>query len=111
MPKPYVSPSREGLVPITVYVKPEIRQALKIAAAQHNTTVADIMVTAIAYALKKFARPKDGRHVQRHPLRATHPSYGGWPRWPAPCCLPGRTVSAHPAGRRSGSGSVHGLSW
>ena len=60
MPKPvYVAPSREGLVPVTVYVKPEIRQALKIAAAQHNTTVADIMETAIAYALKKFARPKD----------------------------------------------------
>ena len=28
MPKPsYVAPSREGLVPLTVYVKPEIRQA------------------------------------------------------------------------------------
>jgi hypothetical protein len=60
MPKPrYVAPSREGLVPVTVYVKPEIRQALKIAAAQHNTTVADIMETAIATALKKYARTKD----------------------------------------------------
>ena len=40
MPKPsYVAPSREGLVPLTVYVKPETRQALKIAAAQHNITV------------------------------------------------------------------------
>ena len=60
MPKPtYVAPSREGLVPVTVYVKPEVRQALKIAAAQHSTTVADIMETAIAYALKKYSRTKD----------------------------------------------------
>jgi hypothetical protein len=60
MPKPsYVAPSREGLVPVTVYVKPEIRQALKIAAAQHNTTVADIMETAIATALKKYSKVKD----------------------------------------------------
>jgi hypothetical protein len=60
MPKPgYVAPSREGLVPVTVYVKPEVRQALKIAAAQHNTTVADIMETAIANALKKYAKSKD----------------------------------------------------
>jgi hypothetical protein len=60
MPKPgYVAPSREGLVPITVFVKPQVRQALKIAAAQHDTTVADIMETAIAYALKKYSRTKD----------------------------------------------------
>ena len=55
MPKPsYVSPSREGLVPVTVYVKPEVRQALKIAAAQHDTTVGEIMEAAIANALKKY---------------------------------------------------------
>jgi hypothetical protein len=60
MPKPsYVAPSREGLVPLTVYVKPEIRQSLKIAAAQHNITVAEIMETAIANALKKYAKSKD----------------------------------------------------
>ena len=60
VPKPgYVAPSREGLVPVTVYVKPEIRQALKIAAAQHNITVAEIMETAIANALKKYAKAKD----------------------------------------------------
>ena len=60
MPKPsYVAPSREGLVPLTVYVKPEIRQALKIAAAQHNITVAEIMETAIANALKKYVKAKD----------------------------------------------------
>lgn len=60
MPKPsYVAPSREGLVPLTVYVKPETRQALKIAAAQHNTTVGQIMETAIANALKKYAKSKD----------------------------------------------------
>jgi hypothetical protein len=60
MPKPsYVAPSREGLVPLTVYVKPEIRQALKIAAAQHSITVAEIMETAIANALKKYAKSKD----------------------------------------------------
>jgi hypothetical protein len=54
-----VAPSREGLVPLTVYVKPETRQALKIAAAQHNTTVGQIMETAIANALKKYAKSKD----------------------------------------------------
>ena len=60
MPKPgYVAPSREGLVPVTVFVKPQVRQALKIAAAQHDTTVTDIMETAIAYALKKYAKVKD----------------------------------------------------
>ena len=59
MPKPsYVSPSREGLVPVTVYVKPEVRQALKIAAAQHDTTVGEIMEAAIANALKKYAKSK-----------------------------------------------------
>jgi hypothetical protein len=60
MPKPgYVAPSREGLVPVTVYVKPELRQALKVAAAQHNTTVAEIMEAAIANALKKYGKAKD----------------------------------------------------
>jgi hypothetical protein len=55
----YVVPSREGLVPVTTYVKPEIRQALKIAAAQHNTTVSEILETAIANVLKKYAKAKD----------------------------------------------------
>jgi hypothetical protein len=60
MPKPgYVAPSREGLVPLTVYVKPETRQALKIAAATNNTTVAEIMEEAIAAALKKFGKRRD----------------------------------------------------
>jgi hypothetical protein len=60
MPKAsYVAPSREGLVPVTVYVKPEIRQALKIAAARHDTTVGEIMEAAIATALKKYAKSKD----------------------------------------------------
>jgi hypothetical protein len=60
VPKPgYVAPSREGLVPVTVYVKPEIRQALKITAAQHNTTVSEILETAIANALRKYAKAKD----------------------------------------------------
>jgi hypothetical protein len=59
MPKrAYVAPSREGLVPVTVYVKPETRQALKIAAAQHNTTVAEIMEDAIESALKRYAKAK-----------------------------------------------------
>jgi hypothetical protein len=57
MAKPgYVAPSREGLVGLTVYVKPETRQALKIAAAQHNTTVAEIMEGAIESALKRYAK-------------------------------------------------------
>ena len=60
MPKPgYVAPSREGLVPLTVYVKPETRRALKIAAAQHNTTVAEIMEGAIESALKRYGKAKD----------------------------------------------------
>ncbi len=60
VPKPgYVAPSREGLVPVTVYVKPEIRQALKIAAAQYNITVSEILEAAIANALKKYAKAKD----------------------------------------------------
>ena len=60
MPKSsYVAPSRKGLVPLTIFVKPETRQALKIAAAQHNITVGQIMETAIANALKKYAKSKD----------------------------------------------------
>ena len=55
----YVAPSREGLVPLTVYVKREVRQALKVAAAQHNITVGQIMESAIAQALKKYAKAKD----------------------------------------------------
>jgi hypothetical protein len=60
VPKPgYVAPSREGLVPVTVYVKPETRQALKIAAARHNITVSEILEGAIANALKKYSKAKD----------------------------------------------------
>ena len=55
----YVAPSRKGLVPLTIFVKPETRQALKIAAAQHNITVGQIMEAAIANALKKYAKSKD----------------------------------------------------
>ena len=44
---------------MTVYVKPETRQALKVAAAQHNITVAEIMETAIESALKRYAKAKD----------------------------------------------------
>jgi hypothetical protein len=36
-----------------------VKSALKIAAAQHDTTVTDIMETAIAYALKKYAKVKE----------------------------------------------------
>ena len=64
-----MAPSREGLVPLTVYVKPETRQALKIAAAQHNTTVGQIMETAIANALKN-ANNGDVRAVQLHARHA-----------------------------------------
>jgi hypothetical protein len=61
MPKlGYVAPSREGLVPLTVYVKPETRQALKIAAAQHNTTIAEMMEDAIATTLKKYTAKQKG---------------------------------------------------
>lgn len=61
MPKPgYVAPSREGLVPLTVYVKPATRQALKIAAAQHSTTIAEIMDEAIATVLKRYGAKTKG---------------------------------------------------
>jgi uncharacterized protein (DUF1778 family) len=60
MPKPsYSAPSRQGLVALTLYVKPETRQALKVAAARNNTTVGDIMDSAIATALKTHAKTKD----------------------------------------------------
>ena len=55
MPKPgYVAPSREGKVPVTVYVDAETRQALKIAAAVHATTVDAMLQDAIAATLKKY---------------------------------------------------------
>ncbi len=54
MPKSYTAPSREGLVPVAVFVRPDIRQELKIAAARHGTTVAAIMEDAVSYALKKY---------------------------------------------------------
>ena len=54
-PKPgYIAPSREGKVPLTVYVEPATRQALKIAAATHETTVDAMMQEAIAITLKKY---------------------------------------------------------
>ena len=54
MPKPgYVAPSREGKVPLTIYVDVKTRQALKIAAAVHATTVDAMMQDAIAAILKK----------------------------------------------------------
>ena len=56
MPKPgYVAPSREGKVPLTIYVDGEIRQALKIAAAVHATTIDAMMQDAIAATLKKYS--------------------------------------------------------
>lgn len=54
-PKPgYVAPSREGKVPLTVYIEPATRQALKIAAITHDTTVDAMMQEAIAITLKKY---------------------------------------------------------
>lgn len=59
-PKPgYVAPSREGKVPLTVYIEPATRQALKIAAITHDTTVDAMMQDAIAITLKKYSsKPK-----------------------------------------------------
>lgn len=54
-PKPgYVAPSREGKVPLTIYVDPTTRQALKIAAITHETTVDAMMQDAIVAILKKY---------------------------------------------------------
>lgn len=54
-PKPgYVAPSREGKVPLTIYVEPETRQALKIAAVVNQTTVDAMMQEAITATLKKY---------------------------------------------------------
>jgi len=49
-----VAASREGLVPLTIYGRPATRQALKIAAAHHNTTIAKMMEVAIAAVLKRY---------------------------------------------------------
>lgn len=55
MPKPgYVAPSREGKVPVTIYVDMETRQNLKIAAAVHATTVDAMLQESIAATLKKY---------------------------------------------------------
>ena len=54
----YVAPSREGLVPVTVFVKPEVRQELKIAAATHGTTVAAFLEEALMQVLKKHSSRK-----------------------------------------------------
>ncbi|MBS0250225.1 MAG: hypothetical protein JSR78_04090 [Proteobacteria bacterium] len=50
----YVAPSREGKVPLTIYVDPATRQALKIAAITHETTVDSMMQEAIASILRKY---------------------------------------------------------
>lgn len=55
----YVAPSREGKVPLTIYVNPATRQALKIAAVMYETTVDAMMQDAIAAILKKY--PRKGR--------------------------------------------------
>jgi hypothetical protein len=55
----YVAPSREGKVPLTIYVDAATRQALKIAAITHETTVDAMMQDAVAATLKKF--PVRGR--------------------------------------------------
>ena len=56
MAKTYTPPSREGLVALTVFVKPEVRQALKIIAAEQNTTIAAMLDEQIAKMLKKHGR-------------------------------------------------------
>lgn len=56
MAKAYTPPSREGLVALTVFVKPEVRQALKIIAAEENTTIAAMLDELIAKTLKKHGR-------------------------------------------------------
>lgn len=54
-PKPsYVAPSREGKVPMTIYVAPTTRQALKIAAIANEMTVDAMMQEAISVTLKKY---------------------------------------------------------
>lgn len=60
MAKSYTPPSREGLVPLTVFVKPEVRQALKIIAAEQNTTIAALLEDNIAKVLKKHGREVKG---------------------------------------------------
>ncbi len=56
----YVAPSREGKVPLTIYVDPATRRALKIAAIMHETTVDAMMHEAIAGALKRYAKGSQG---------------------------------------------------
>ena len=54
-PKPgYLAQSREGKAPLTIYVDRATRQALKIAAVTHATTVDATMQDAIAATLKKY---------------------------------------------------------
>lgn len=54
----YVAPSREGLVPVTAFVKPEVRQQLKIAAATHDLTVAGLLEEGLGFVLKKYGGRK-----------------------------------------------------
>ena len=56
MAKSYTAPSREGLVPITVFVKPEVRQAIKLIAVEQNTTIAALLGEFVAKTLKKYGR-------------------------------------------------------
>ena len=51
----YVAASQEGLVPLTIYVKHETRQALKLAALKHEMLISDIMAEAIVQVLKKYS--------------------------------------------------------
>lgn len=54
-PKPgYVAPARKGKVPLTIYVEPQTRHALKIAAVTNETTIDAMMQEAIAATLKKY---------------------------------------------------------
>ena len=56
MPPSYTPPSRKGLVPVTVFVRPEVRQGLKIVAAEQGTTISAILEEFIEKTLKKHGR-------------------------------------------------------
>lgn len=45
-------------MPLTIYVEPETRRAIKVAAAANDTTIDAMMQEAIAAALKKHGRVK-----------------------------------------------------
>jgi hypothetical protein len=54
--KSYVAPCREGKVPLTIFVEPEIRRFLKVAAASNDTTVGALIQEAIAAVLKRHGK-------------------------------------------------------